>query len=385
MANIPFTRLVLVKKLASDSEGYIKLKVTIAGTTKHKYKSTDKKISANFWDAKQEIVKKGFPKYDEINWQIKKDKAALVEAFESDLKGGVVFTENHIIKRLQQGELNQTADFYRFCREQIEIIDYAKNTRRIHKSEVNKMEGFSAKLSFVDINYSWLQKYEQYMRDTLENSDNTIWRSLKFLSTMMNQAIKIGGIISASPFKDYDRGSFEQGIPTYLEWSEIQLLHNALKTEPMAAKLRLIGYYGLLSCYSGLRFGDAVKFDYKSKVIEDATGKRLVLYAQKNGEIVSISFTKYIGEVVEYIKDKPLKISNQKFNVNVKSLAKIAEIDKDFSSHAFRHSFAMRCAELGMAIDDVQKLMGHRQRKSTEIYFKIKGKRLDDAMKKWDV
>jgi integrase len=152
----------------------------------------------------------------------------------------------------------------------------------------------------------------------------------------------------------------------------------------MSDSIRLTGYYALLSYYSGLRFGDAVSFDYKKKVIEDSTGKRLVLYAAKNGEIVSIAFTKYIAEVVEFIKDKTITITNQDFNSNLKIITGIAEIAKDVSSHTGRHSFAMRCAELGMSIDDVQKLLGHNKRSSTEIYFRIKNRRLDDVMKKWE-
>jgi integrase len=152
----------------------------------------------------------------------------------------------------------------------------------------------------------------------------------------------------------------------------------------MSDYMRLIGYYYLLSFYSGLRFSDTTTFDYKKKVTEDTTGKRLVLYATKNGEIVSIAVNKYISEVIEYLRGKPIVITNQEFNDAVKSLASIADIEKDISSHTGRHSFAMRCAELGMNIDDVQKLLGHGQRKSTGIYFRIKNKRLDDVMKKWE-
>lgn len=138
------------------------------------------------------------------------------------------------------------------------------------------MKQYYPALSFADINYAWIQKYEQYMRETLLNHPNTIWKSLKFINTMLNLAIKIGGIIQENPFKNYNRAKYKQGIPNYIEWSEAQVNNHT-----------------------------------------------------------------------------------------------------EISSHSFRRGYAMRCAELGMSIDDVQKLMGHNKRSSTEIYFRVKSQRLD--------
>lgn len=345
-------------------------------------KNLHEKIDPKFWITDK--VSSKHPDFFRLNKIIFDEITSLQAAFELDRKNGIAFTEAHVLQRMSGLDNNPAQDFYAFCRQQIRIKDYSSESKRTYLSEVTKMETFSPSLAFADITYSWLQKYEKYMRDKLINHPNTIWKSFKFVNTMLNAAIKVGGIIKDNPMKNYKRGTYKQGIPVYLEWSEVQKLHKAITTKPMTDSLRLIGYYGLLSCYAGLRFGDVVKFDYSKKVIEDSTGRRLVLYAAKNGEIVSIAFTSYITEVVEYIKERPIKITNQEFNVGVKSLRAIAGIEKDFSAHSFRHSFAMRLAELGISIEDAQKLMGHNKRSSTEIYYRVKSARLDAAMKKWE-
>ena len=378
-AKIPTVKIVVIN---SDA---LTMKVTIPGTTSYKFKNLNQKINTAQWDKKAGLCKKGHKDCEAINRMIFDERTAIITEFEQDRDNGIVFTAQHIAHRLMGIYLDVVKDFYAFCDEQISIKNYSNESKRTYLTEVSKMKQHASHLSFADITYKWLQGYEHYMRSELLNHENTIWKSLKFLNTMLNAAIKVGGIIKENPMKDYDRGKYVQGIPVYIEWSEAQQFHDALKTKPITEYVKTIGYYCLLSYYGGLRFGDAVKFDYSKKVIEDTTGKRLLLYAQKNGEIVSIGFNRYINEVVEYVKDRPLKITNQEYNRAIKSLVSIAGITKvDISSHAFRHGFACRCAELGMSIDEVQKLLGHNKRSSTEIYFKIKNKRLDEAMKLWN-
>lgn len=362
---------------------YIALRAAIPGTNKRVYRNLGIAIAPANWDAKSQQVKRG-PDHASINPKIWQEKADVLKRFEDLHKDGQPFTLDNITSCLHGLEIASNTDFYHFAREQVKVKTYSSETRRTYNSEISKMEQFQPDLNFSQINFAWLQKYEQYMRDKLTNHPNTIWKSFKFISTIVNAAIKTGGIITDNPFRTFKRGTYKQGIPSYLEWGELQELHKAIKTKPMNDHLRLIGYYSLLSAYSGLRYGDSVKFDYSKKVMETDTGRRLLLYAAKNGEIISIAFTTYISEVVDFIRDKPIVITNQEFNRGVGSLRAIAGIDKDISSHSFRHTFAMRCSELGMSIDDVQKLLGHNKRSSTEIYFKVRNKRLDEAMQKWD-
>lgn len=200
---------------------------------------------------------------------------------------------------------------------------------------------------------------------------------------MINVAIKVGSIIEKNPFANYKRGTYKQGLPDYITWGEAQKLHSELKTGTLAADVKLIGYYAMLIYYSGLRFSDAVKFDYSRKVTDSNGTRRLILHTQKTNEIVSVKFNKYIDEVVDFIRDKPLNIPNQLFNEKLKTACGAAKI-KSHSSHSFRHGFAMHCCELGAGIDEVQRLMGHNKRSSTEIYFRMRDARTDEVMDKWE-
>jgi len=374
---VPSVKVVLINKDA------LTIKVNVPGTTSYKFKNLDVKINPAQWDKKAGVCKKGHRNYEFINRMIATERNSLVDAFEKDRQSGVMFTAAHISQRLEGSELNPT-DFCAFCREQIAISNYSKESRRTYLSEVSKIENYTPTLSFAEITFKWLQGYENYMRSKLANHPNTIWKTFKFINTMCNAAIKVGGIITENPLKDYNRGKYKQGMPVYLSWDEMLLFKDAVKNKPLPEHTKLIGYYALLSYFSGLRFSDAVSFDYSKKVIEQAGGNRIVLNTKKTGEIVSIIFTSHITEIVDYIRDKPLNITNQEFNEHIKIIKTVAGIEKDISSHSFRHGFAVRCTELDMSIDEVQKLLGHNKRQTTEIYFRILDKRLDDAMKKWE-
>lgn len=378
MAKLPRIKPVLINKSS------VALKVTVPGTTIRRFKNLDIKISPEFWDTENSLVKRKHPNSNAYNTEIIKAMAELEQTFETDNRAGIIFTVAHVEKRILFDYYDPAADFCAFCTEQIGLTDYKAETKRSYYSEVTKMQQFQSVISFHDINYAWLQRYENYMRTTLNNSSNTVWKTFKFMNTMMNRALKIGGLIKSNPFSNYNRGNYKQGIPLYLEWSEVQELHKTVTGDQLGGRNKLVGYYTLLSYYTGLRFGDAVNFRYSEQVIEDNSGKRIILYATKNGEIVSIKFNSYIEEVVEYIKDKPITITNQEFNDILKIVGAAAGLKKAISSHTARHSFAMRCAELGISIERTQKLMGHIQRQSTEIYYRVKNTSLDEEMKKWE-
>jgi len=377
---IPSVKAVLINKTS------LVLKVTIPGTTSYKFKSLDEKIEG-FWNAKAGLCEPKHPDGIRINRLILDEKTKLIAMFETDLKNGVPFTAENISDRLKGIEVDPH-DFFAFARKQIAERNYSPATRANYTYDLEKIKKYSDTLTFSQITYQWLQSFEAWLRtgrDKKNNGDNAVWKCLKFMNTMIIQAID-SGVATTNPFKKYDRGQYKQGIPFYLEWPQVQAIHDVLRTNAISDNLMLVGYYFMLSCYTGLRFGDASKFNYDKQVHEDSGGRKIVLNAQKNGEIVSISFNDSIAEVVDYIKNKPLVYDIHTVNVFLKLLGKAAglpaDVCKEISTHAARHSYAMRAAEVGVTREQAQRLLGHRDPKSTSVYYRVKNAQLDEAMKK---
>jgi site-specific recombinase XerD len=67
-------------------------------------------------------------------------------------------------------------------------------------------------------------------------------------------------------------------------------------------------------------------------------------------------------------------------NKNLKTIAKMANINKQISFHTSRHSFATQALKKGMRMEYVGKIMGHKDLKETQIYAKIVNEELEKAM-----
>ncbi len=233
---------------------------------------------------------------------------------------------------------------------------------------MTKLELFRKNLTFKDIDFAFLQAYKAYMRDTLNNEPNTIWKSFKFMNTMMRDAIKMGGIIDKNPFDNFDRGCYRQTTRTFLTKTERGRLEALLTGQPLPPELYKVVVYELFMCYAGLRFEDAMRFDYDVHVIDD---ERLVMETQKAKEQVNIKLFPKLREVLAYVREHPLSTSNQEFNAMLKVAAAMAGIDKKLTAHVGRHSFGRMLAENGVDIKKAQKLLGHRDERSTRIYFHL--------------
>lgn len=345
--------------------------------------SMKRKINADDWDVEKRQVKKNVVNSSLIN--------AVISTFINDLDAELMRKEllgmnltREAVRRQAKG-LDTCSDFYAFCRQQISDHHYAESTARVYSYEIKKMEKFSPSLSFIDMDVNFFKRYAKYMKDRLNNKDNTLSKSFKFIRTMLNLAVTVGGIIAENPIDKYESASYQQQIPDFLEWEDVKKLHQIIVNKTgLTETCRKVGYCFLLSCYSGLRFSDVIRMGYESLVQATDTTKRIILSTKKTKEIVSISFTEDISSVIDLIRANPIKVTNQEYNRQLKFLKAIAELSGPLHSHMGRHTFGMHCAELGMSIDDVQKLMGHTKRDMTGIYFKIKDTRLDKAMTVWN-
>jgi len=73
-------------------------------------------------------------------------------------------------------------------------------------------------------------------------------------------------------------------------------------------------------------------------------------------------------EVLGYVLPR---ISNQKINTYLKELANLIGIRKTITHHVGRHTFATQALNRGIPVEVVQKLMGHTDIQTTQIYAKL--------------
>ncbi|MEX6691281.1 site-specific integrase [Danxiaibacter flavus] len=340
------------------------------------------KIDPQHWNEATKEVKKSCPNAILINALISKtvteiNSKILLSQFEDEA------ISKNTIKVLLRGA-DGSKDFIKYCREHIPqkyIGEKQAETKRIYLSEVNKLQEFQPEVYFADINYDFLSRYKIWMTSVRKNKENTVWKTFKWMNTMINDAVRMGGYIKKNPFSEFDRGKYIQGQRDFIDISECDKIYKILQTD-IPDRLRIVGIYYLFMCYTGLRFQDAtVFFNYDEHVVND---ERIVIETQKFSTTVNLYMHDRLKTIVNYIKDNELKISNKDFNSYTKVLATLAGIKIDLTAHTGRHTFGATLAELGVPIERAQRLLGHKDKRSTEIYYHIKNKSLDADMQKWN-
>lgn len=358
-----------------DASGKHSIMISVRVNGKRIYQKTGFKCLLNDWNG--EGVKRTVNNADRINSSIRQ-KLNEIEAaiLEIDLKKQPITPL--AVKRIFNGTDNNY-DFFTFADDLETDLEqkYSSTTLAIFKNEVRRLKTFSPSLSFSDINHSFLRKYESWLITDQKLSNNSIHKAWKILKKIINTAIREKKTFEY-PFTGFDNPKYRQTDRLYLTQSEVDRIEEKLQL-PMPEGMRKAGYYFLLGCNSGLRFSDWERFNYKTWVV----GDRLILRAKKNGEVVSMKIHDKLKEILLKVSEIGPVDSGQKTNEYLKGLATLADIDKPITCHSSRHSFAIRCAELGISIEATATFMGITP-KIANVYYKVTGIKLDSEIERWN-
>lgn len=273
----------------------------------------------------------------------------------------------------------ERSSFQTYCSQFISHHEKAgtrtKGTIRYYKGEVSKFLKFSPDLPLHRIDKDLIKSYIVHMK-RIGNGHNTVWKSLKFLKTILGQALK-DGMIHKNPFTSMDSYVYKQTTRVFLDSKEVGLINKINHKIPKDNPLFNVSNWFLLQCYTGLRVGDLKHL----RVKEILASGRIIIQTSKTGTTVSQPLNDEVRKILESMS--PFNVTEQEYNRQLKSLAALAGITKNLTSHVARHTAAMRMAELGISKDVAAKILGHKRTQTTDIYYKIQDKRVDEEMAKF--
>ena len=227
---------------------------------------------------------------------------------------------------------------------------------------LEQFRAWSGDVMLSDITPDYLKAYEKYLFDK-GITPNTIGRNLKKIKQVLNDY--------GTPIK-FKTITYRQPKREFLTVHEIEQIEQSDYDH-------IVKWYFLLSCYTGLRYGDMQGI--KNKVVLNDGIYRMILSTTKTGEVVSIKLIDKVIGILENINE-PIP-TNEQSNRVLKEMAAVCGIDKRLTFHIARHSFAVNSANLGFPIEVVSKLLGHSSIRTTAIYFKITDTRIDEFMDRW--
>ena len=272
----------------------------------------------------------------------------------------------------------------------------------------NSIDSYSSDLKSF---YSYIKKNS--LSENLKKCDSNIIKQFIYEQSKINnpktQARRISGIrsffdylvfesfIKTNPTELIETPKIGKKLPDSLSLKEIiKIINNIDLSHPQGIRNRAIieTLYG-----SGLRVSELISLKLSNlffkenliKVLGKGNKQRLVPMGKFSKKFLKI-----------YIKDQRLKTKINKIDSDtiflnrngrqisrvmifkiIKELAINSNIKKNISPHTLRHSFATHLIENGADLRTIQKLLGHENIITTEIYTHLDTKHLKNIMKKF--
>lgn len=357
-----------------DKQGLQKLHIRVIYKRAKEYATTEIKLRADQFD--KEVINLPEKMRTKLNALIRKQVAEIETRLLDALHQGKV--DKALLKKIVKGErVKTTSALVSEYADEIPVRlkgKYSDGSLRHYKVIADKLERFRPGLRFSDISLKLLNDFEKHLFD-IGNSNNTVSKNMQLMISTLHKAA-VDGLINKESFAGYKKVPYKQPMPVWLTEQEIDALTDQVKRIKRPS-YQVAGYYFLLSCYTGYRIGDAKRFDY-GKMVENG---KIFLRAKKNGNIVSIPVHKKLVPVLQFCKDNPFDLSEDKARKFVKELCGDAGIKKDVVFHSSRHSFAMLLMAKGFTVDEVSHLIGDSAL-ITKVYARIHNEVLDKKIKK---
>ena len=240
---------------------------------------------------------------------------------------------------------------------------------------------------FIVNDFVALQSQEGKSASTINRRVSSVMNFLRFL--------ELEGEVKGT-FTNVIKPKIPKRQPVYLSIEQVEDLLNApdLTTDEGIrdrAMLEIMYASGLrVSELMVLKFSNLLKNEaFPLLKIRGKGGKeRIIPY----GEFAAEYLNKYLQEVrvknrfarktnIVFINEKGEPFTRQFFFKRIKLYAKKVGIEENISPHTLRHSFATHLLDQGMSINTLQKLLGHENLSTTQIYTHVSRQRVKSAYK----
>ena len=206
--------------------------------------------------------------------------------------------------------------------------DITYNTKKkinVIKQLLMRYVDYSKKpLNLTDIDGNFKMSFVVYCLENLY-APNTIATAFKFIKTICNHAKSNGLNISSQLGNIKVKQTKVDNI--YLTFEELDKIEKTEK-EKFTDSLLNARDWLIISCYTGQRISDFMRFTVKQIRVEN--GKSLLEFTQvKTGKNMTVPLHQKVLEILKKRDGKfPYVISDQKYNAYIKKVCEIAEINE---------------------------------------------------------
>ena len=314
------------------------------------------------------------------------------------IKTGVAINTEEIKKSVWNlAESNDDGPvFLKWISEQIPKLDVKDSTRKRYRFLLNRLTEYGKMTRWSDVTVEGIMDFDAWLRSLKSTakdgeatakgrlgdglSDGAVYNYHKCLKALIRRAHSFDRI-SDNPY-DKLYGKIKRGDREnveYLTEDEMQAIENL--ELPLGSKMDQCRDLFVLQMWTGLAYSDAEAFDisqYKkvgNKWVN--TGERI-----KTGVPYISQLLPPVVKVLQKYDWHVPQIDNAQYNRTLKYIGMAAGISTPLHSHLARHSFATYMLSQGTRIENVGKMLGQTNIRTTQRYAKVLAKDVHDDFDK---
>jgi len=296
---------------------------------------------------------------------------------------------NSLIKRKEEFSFDKLEHFLKYSQHKESFIDFvkrrvgertdlSKGTLNTHASLINSLEEFGRIIYFTDITTANIMHYDDFLHRKY-TKQTTVHGYHKRLKRYINEAMKYE-LLNENP---YNKLKFDRGKSEGIKYLTLEQINQIQRLKISSESIERVRDLFIFQCYTGLSYADLFKFDFST--VTRKGDKFFIRDARiKTDEEYFIMLLKPAIEILKKYEFNLPKISNYQYNLRLKVVQEIAGIKLSLHSHMARHSFAVMALNMGVSIENLAKMMGHTDIKTTQIYAKVLNKSVQEEFEKMD-
>ena len=286
--------------------------------------------------------------------------------------------------------------FLKWISEQIPKLDVKDTTRKRYTFLLNRLTEYGKLARWQDVTVEGIMNFDAWLRSLKATakdgeatakgrlgdglSDGAVYNYHKCLKALLRRAHSFDKI-SDNPYEKL-HGKIKRGDREnveYLTEDEMQAIENL--ELPLGSKMDQCRDLFVFQMWTGLAYSDAEAFDisqYKkvgNKWIN--TGERI-----KTGVPYISQLLPPVVKVLQKYDWHVPQIDNAQYNRTLKYIGMAAGISTPLHSHLARHSFATYMLSQGTRIENVGKMLGQTNIRTTQRYAKVLAKDVHDDFDK---
>ena len=365
------TKLIFDRKKQAKKDGTGTIEVRVISDRRAYYISTGVRVREKEWRAGMIINR---PDSQQLNERI----AIICQIIDSEVNRCIeanlaINTENLKNKVWSvKGTMSNEPSFLDWLDHQTEILNLSAGTIKHYVTLHTRLTEYGKIKRWGDLTTenisefdAWLHKRKLSTGEAI--TDAAVYKYHKCLKAILNRAVMFDKI-DRNP---YDRLKFKRGESENIEYLTEEEMNTIVNLKvPKGTQIETARDLFVFQMYTGLSYSDTQAFDFsqykkvKGKWIN--TGERI-----KTGvAYVSSLLPPAVAVLKKYGWQVP-KIDNADYNHLLKVIGTMADIPTKMHTHLARHTFATYMLRQGVKVENLQRMLGHKNIRQTMRYAKV--------------